>query len=161
MGRDSTPRAAQLRLAFAACMMAVALPACAGSSVMVGGPGVGIGFPTRRAEVFGDTVADRLYFGRGIPGGGAVADSAWGAFLGEVVTPRFPAGLTVYRVEGQWRNDDRTIGREQSFVLEIVHPAGPAADADLREIADEYKRRFRQEAVLRVTEPVHLRIYEE
>jgi hypothetical protein len=52
------------------------------------------------------------------------------------------------------------VEREPSVVVEIVHPTGPAAEADLREIADEYKRRFRQEAVLRVTVPVHVRTYE-
>jgi hypothetical protein len=150
----------QLRFVLA-CAAPLTLAACASSGLVVGGPGVQVGIPMRRtAAAFGDTVADRLYFGRSIPGGAIVSDSAWAGFLAQVVTPRFPAGLTVYRVEGQWRNDDRTIGREQSFVLEIVHPAGPAADAGLREIADEYKRRFRQEAVLRVTVPVHMRLYE-
>jgi hypothetical protein len=139
----------------------VALAACAGSSVMVGGPGVGIGFPTRRAEVFGDTVADRLYLGRNIPGGGTVGDSALAAFVDQVVTPRFPAGLTILRGDGQWRGANGQVEREASVVIEIVHPAGPAAEADLREIADEYKRRFRQEAVLRLTVPAHVRIYEE
>jgi len=160
MRTDSMPRATRLRLAFATCVMAAALPACAGSSVMVGGPGVGIGFPTRRAEVFGDTVADRMFFGRNIPGGGTVTDSAFAAFVDQVVTPRFPAGLTLLRADGQWRGEGGRVEREQSVVIEIVHPAGPAAEADLREIADEYKRRFRQEAVLRVTVPAHTRMYE-
>jgi len=160
MRTDSKPRRVQLRMVLAACVTAVALPACAGSSVMVGGPGVGIGFPTRRAEVFGDTVADRLYFGRNIPGGGTVGDSAFASFVDQVVTPRFPAGLTILRADGQWRGENGQVEREQSIVIEIVHPTGPAAEADLREIAEEYKRRFRQEAVLRVTVPAHTRMYE-
>ena len=147
-------------------LVAFALPltaaACANSGVMVGGPGVQVGIPIRRqAAVLGDTVADRLYFGRNIPGGSAtVTDSAWSVFLREVVTPRFPAGLTVYRAEGQWRGEDGTIVGEQSFVLEVVHPAGPAAEADLLAIAEEYKRRFNQEAVMRVTLPARPRFYE-
>src|SRR5262249_4797549 len=40
-----------------------------------------------------ELVADRLYFGRAIPGGGSVSDAAWTKFLEEVVTPRFPEGL--------------------------------------------------------------------
>jgi hypothetical protein len=139
----------------------MALAACANSGVMLGGPGVQVGIPIRRQAALSDTVADQLFFGRSIPaGGGVVSDSAWGAFLREVVTPRFPAGLTVLHAEGQWRENDGRIVREESFVLEIVHPAGPAADADLREVAEEYKRRFRQEAVMRITLPARQRFYE-
>ena len=89
-----------------------------------------------------------------------MSDSAWSVFLREVVTPRFPAGLTVYRAEGQWREDDGTILSEQTFVLEIVRPAGPAAEADLRQIAEEYKRRFNQQSVMRVTSPARQRFHD-
>ncbi|HEU4558145.1 MAG TPA: DUF3574 domain-containing protein [Longimicrobium sp.] len=141
----------------------LAFAACAGSGIMVGGPGVQVGIPVGRttsAAVTGDTVADRLFFGRNIPGGGTVSDSAFAAFVDEVVTPRFPDGLTIYRADGQWRGESGRVEREQSVVIEVVHPAGPAADGELREIAEEYKRRFRQEAVLRVTVPVRMRAYE-
>ncbi|HKP74209.1 MAG TPA: DUF3574 domain-containing protein [Longimicrobiaceae bacterium] len=145
-------------------LLVLALPlagaACANSGVVVGGPAMQVGFPVRRPVAMGDTVADRLYFGRGIPGGGVVTDSAWGAFLREVVTPRFPDGLTVYSTYGQWREPDGRIAREESFVLEIVHPAGPNADADLLQIANAYKQRFRQMAVMRVTTPARQRFYE-
>ena len=150
----------RLRL-LVALVFPLASAACAQSGIMVGGPGVQVGIPVRRqALAFGDTVADRLYFGRDIPGGGVVTDSAWDAFLREVVTPRFPDGLTVYRAEGQWRERDGRIVREASYVLEVMHPAGPSADSDLREVAEAYKRRFRQEAVMRATSPVRLRFYE-
>ncbi len=138
----------------------LAFAACANSGLVLGGPGVQVGIPVRRTAAIGDTVADRLFFGRNVPGGGTVSDSAFAAFVDEVVTPRFPAGLTLFRADGQWRGASGRVEREPSMVVEVVHPAGPAAEADLREIADEYKRRFRQEAVLRVTIPVHMRLYE-
>lgn len=148
----------RLLLAF---VLPLAAAACANSGVMVGGPGMQVGIPMRRAAVMGDTVADRLYFGRDIPGGGGtVSDSAWSAFLREVVTPRFPTGLTVYRAEGQWREDDGRIVSEPSFVLEVIHPSNPAIEAALRDIAEDYKRRFRQEAVMRITSPARPRFYE-
>ena len=37
-------------------------------------------------------VADRLFFGRAIPGGGLVSEAEWTAFLAEVVTPASPTG---------------------------------------------------------------------
>lgn len=102
------------------------------------------------------SIADRLYFGRAIPGGGTVSDVEWAVFLRDVVTPRFPAGLTVWRAEGQWRDAAGTVVREESFVLELIHPADAASDTAVREIIDEYKRRFRQESVMRVQDRVHV-----
>lgn len=102
--------------------------------------------PTRAVAV----VADRMFFGRNIPGGGTVSDSAWSVFLAEVVTPRFPAGFTVFRSEGQWRGADGTIEREAGFVFEAHHPQGQPADSVFAAVATEYCRRFRQEAVLHV-----------
>lgn len=104
-------------------------------------------------------VADRLFFGRDIPGGGTVSEEAWTAFLAEVVTPRFPDGLTIWRAEGQWRDAQGAIVREASFVVEVFHPADPAADAALNEIATEYRRRFRQEVVLMVRGPVRVEFF--
>lgn len=95
-------------------------------------------------------VADRMFFGRNIPGGGTVSDSAWSAFLAEVVTPRFPAGFTVVRAEGQWRGTDGAMEREASFVFEVHHPQGLPPDSVFAAIGTEYCRRFRQEAVLHV-----------
>lgn len=68
-------------------------------------------------------VAHRLYFGRGIPDGGTVGDGEWTTFLGDVVTPRFPAGLTVWRAQGQWRDASGVVQAEDVIVLEILHPA--------------------------------------
>ncbi|MEA2490549.1 MAG: hypothetical protein QOH21_2341 [Acidobacteriota bacterium] len=98
-------------------------------------------------------IADRLFCGRGIPGGGTVTDVEWATFLAEVVTPRFPDGLTVWRAEGQWRDAAGAVQHEPVMVLEILHHGDPAARASIEAIAREYRRRFRQEAVLRVTVP--------
>src|SRR3954470_12851916 len=74
-------------------------------------------------------VADRLFFGRNIPGGGTVSDSGWTVFLAEVVTPRLPAGFVAARTEGQWRGADGATVREAGFVLEVEHPQGQPADS--------------------------------
>lgn len=105
-------------------------------------------------------VSDRLYFGRCIPGGGTVSDEEWAAFLREVVTPRFPNGLTVLHAEGQWRDSLGVVVREPTVIIEIQHPADGRSDAALEEIAAEYKRRFRQEAVMRVRAPAVVEFFE-
>src|SRR5262245_42341316 len=75
-------------------------------------------------------IADRLYFGRDIPSGGTVSEADWQGFLRDVVTPRFPDGLTEWRAHGQWRGANGEIVREESFVLELIH--APGADADTK-----------------------------
>src|SRR5262245_20195686 len=66
-------------------------------------------------------VADRLFFGRAIPGGGFVSEAAWSAFFHEVVTTRFPEGLTVWRAEGQWTDPSGRLVHEMVMVLEVFH----------------------------------------
>jgi hypothetical protein len=95
-------------------------------------------------------VADRLFCGRSIPGGGFVTDVEWATFLAEVVTPRFPDGLTVWRAEGQWR-DASGIVHEPVMVIEVLHHGQPEARDAVDAIAREYRQRFRQETVMRVT----------
>jgi len=96
-------------------------------------------------------VAERLYFGRNITDTLGVTDSAWAVFLKDVVSSRLPDGFTVWKAEGQWRGADGRSRREPTFVLEVVHPArAPAIDSAIVGIIAEYKRWFRQEAVLRV-----------
>jgi hypothetical protein len=108
----------------------------------------------RAASAIQASISDRLYFGRSIPSGGTVSEADWAAFLREVVTPRFPAGLTVWRAEGQWRDSTGVIVREDSFVLELIHAADARSDAAIGEIVAEYTHRFRQDSVLRVRDRV-------
>lgn len=97
-------------------------------------------------------IQDTLYFGTGIPDGGVVTPDAWSTFLAEVVTPRFPQGLTVAQAAGQWRGDNGAIVQEDSYVLQLVHSGDAANAQSVVEIIDAYKMQFRQEAVLRVSE---------
>lgn len=105
-------------------------------------------------------IADRLFFGRAIPGGGSVSEEEWAAFLAQEITPRFPEGLTVWHAEGQWTDSHGQLVRESVLVVEVLRPAGPRADQSLTAVAREYQRCFRQGAVLRVTTPALSLLYE-
>jgi len=94
-------------------------------------------------------VRDMLYFGRNTPGGIELSDSAWQQFVDEVVTPRFPAGLTIWDAAGQWRGSSGKVERERSKVLSLLHPGDSLSEGSVAEAISEYKRRFAQEAVLR------------
>ncbi len=97
-------------------------------------------------------IRETLYFGRNRPGG-TVSETEWQRFLTEVVTPRFPQGLTVLEASGQWQGAAGVVEQERSQVVTIFHPDNEAARRSIREIAQEYKRRFQQEAVLRERAP--------
>jgi hypothetical protein len=71
-------------------------------------------------------VAETLFFGTNIPGGGVVTDAEWTAFVSEVVTPRFPDGLTTWSASGQWRGASGTVEREGAHVLTLLRTADAA-----------------------------------
>jgi hypothetical protein len=75
------------------------------------------------ACALGDTalVRDIVYFGRNRPGRGSVSDAEWQGFLNEVVTPRFPAGLTVVQATGQWKGQSGVVEQERSEIVTLLH----------------------------------------
>lgn len=95
------------------------------------------------------SINDLLYFGRAQPHG-TVTQDEWAAFLGDVVTPLFPAGLSTWPASGQWRDRSGLVTHEPSFVLDLVHPDDERSENSVRAIMASYKSRFQQEAVLRV-----------
>jgi acyl-CoA synthetase (AMP-forming)/AMP-acid ligase II len=102
-------------------------------------------------------VKTELYLGLSRRDGTVVSASEWGEFLEAVVTPRFPEGLSVVDVAGQWRDDGGRVCREPSKLLILIHRPGPASDGAIEEIRALYKQRFGQESVLRTDQPVAAR----
>jgi len=94
-------------------------------------------------------IVDSLYFGTAMPSG-QVSAADWQQFLAEVITPRFPEGLTAWSAAGQWQNPSGELQKEDSYVLHVVHKDETKYETAVHEIVDAYKTRFRQEAVLRV-----------
>jgi hypothetical protein len=93
----------------------------------------------------------QLFFGRNIGQTVGVSEEDFTRFLDEVVTPRFPDGLTVQDSQGRWRYkgvDDHEPSKVVTLIL-----VQPADRAKIREIAAAYEARFRQDAVLIVARP--------
>lgn len=95
-----------------------------------------------------------LYFGRDIDGRAEVSDADWAKFLADEVTPRFPDGLSVSEVAGQYRDPSGRIVRERSKRLVVAVFDAPAHAAKVQAIVDTYKARFGQHSLLRVERPV-------
>ena len=94
-------------------------------------------------------IMESLYFGTAMPGG-QVTQAQWQQFLADVITPRFPDGLTAWAAAGQWRNPSGELHKEDSYVLHVVHAEEQRFEKAVHEVISEYKSRFNQEAVLRV-----------
>lgn len=99
-----------------------------------------------------------LFFGTAKPDG-VVTDEEFFAFVDEVVTPRFPDGLTFYKAEGQFR-DGEVIIKEDSFVLILLYPVEDFRQASRRinAIREAYKAQFQQQSVLRADDPFAVRV---
>lgn len=104
---------------------------------------------TCRAGLEPKTTVD-LYFGRDTGPSLGVSDADWARFVDEEITPRFPAGLSVSDISGQWRGDDGVIVREPSKGVMIVLSGEEGETARLNAIRDAYRQRFRQESVMLV-----------
>ena len=97
-------------------------------------------------------IRTELYFGMSRKGGADISEAEFQGFVDEVVTPRFPSGLTILDARGQWREDDSTLAKERSKVLVLIYPRSErrSANTKIEEIRAAYKSRFTQQSVLRV-----------
>ncbi|MEZ0224613.1 MAG: DUF3574 domain-containing protein [Alphaproteobacteria bacterium] len=91
----------------------------------------------------------KLYFGMNKPTGGTVSAHDWQAFVDTDIAPRFPEGFTVVDAHGAWlgRAEGKTISENSKIVIRLHDGAQSKA---IEEIIDSYKKKFAQEAVMRV-----------
>ncbi|MEW6733585.1 MAG: DUF3574 domain-containing protein [Acidobacteriota bacterium] len=92
-----------------------------------------------------------LYFGSAKPDGTVVTEAQFQQFVDQVVTPRFPDGLTLLVGLGQFRDSSGTIIKERSMLLILLYPASAQSSSSpkIEEIREAYKQQFQQESVLR------------
>jgi hypothetical protein len=104
-------------------------------------------------------VDTRLYFGLGpadAPDKG-VPDAAWRDFLDQEVTRRFPSGLSVLDVYGQWQSPHQpTPERIRSKLLVIDYPETADNEARIEAIRAAWKQRTHDQSVLKVTQPADI-----
>jgi hypothetical protein len=101
-------------------------------------------------------VQTELYFGLGpadhLEKG--VSEKDWRDFLDKEVTPRFPAGLSVVDVYGQWENNGSTAPeRLRSKCLIIDYPDTQANREKIEAIRSAWRQRTGDQSVMRVTGP--------
>lgn len=104
-------------------------------------------------------VDTKLYFGLGPadhPEQG-VSEAQWRAFLDKEVTPRFPDGLTVIDVYGQWQGKQESMPeRLHSKMLLIYYPDSSDNRGKIEAIRAAWKQHTGDQSVLRVTQPAEV-----
>lgn len=94
-----------------------------------------------------------MFFGRDVGAELGVSEADWQKFIDDEVTPRFPDGLSVFDVFGQYRGAGGVFVREPSKALLLVLSGAPDEHDKVRAIRDAYKARFRQESVMLIERP--------
>jgi len=101
-------------------------------------------------------VDTQLYFGLGPadhPEQG-ISETKWREFLDGEVTPRFPDGLSVLDVYGQWQGKNQTTPeRLHTKMLVILYPDSAENRGKIDAIRAAWKKMTGDQSVLRVTVP--------
>jgi hypothetical protein len=139
-------------LAASGCAHPSASPSAAAAAPTLGGDPAHPG----RAQGWVDT---KLYFGLGPadhPEQG-ISEAAWRNFLDKEVTPRFPAGLSVLDVYGQWKSEGSSqVERLRSKLLVIDYPDNSENRAKIDAIRTAWKQKTGDQSVLMVTAPAEV-----
>ena len=100
-------------------------------------------------------VDTKLYFGLGPadhPERG-ISEADWRVFLDREVTPRFPSGLSVVDVYGQWQGKgELNVERLRSKMVMILHADTQESRDKIEQIRAAWKQKTGDKSVLRVTE---------
>lgn len=98
-------------------------------------------------------IRSELFLGMSRKDGQPIAASEVSAFFDEEVVSRFPAGTTLVSANGTYGSRTTGIIHEQSLLLTILHSSELASWTKIQELAEIYKTRFQQEAVMIAMSP--------
>jgi Protein of unknown function (DUF3574) len=83
-----------------------------------------------------------------------MSEASWREFLDKEVTTRFPSGLSVMDIYGQYQGRRHTtVSRERSKMLVILYPQTAENAAKIEAIRSAWKQRKGDESVLKVSIP--------
>ena len=146
------------QLLVAAASVALALSACTDHRPAAATPTIAptlTGDPAHPGVTQG-WVDTKLYFGLGLadhPEKG-ISEARWRDFLDQEVSPRFPDGLSVLDIYGQWQGKTQsTPERLRSKLLIIDYPDTQQNRDKIDAIRTAWKKLTGDQSVLRVTQP--------
>jgi Protein of unknown function (DUF3574) len=105
-----------------------------------------------------ELIQQDLFFGRNIAGGGQVSEEEFDAFVDKIITPRFPAGLTIFDGDGQFKDSTGKIIEEPSKLVTLFVEDTPQTKRLINQIVTSYLQQFQQESVLQLTNKDELKV---
>jgi hypothetical protein len=149
----------QMRSAFLSIVLALVTAGCArphtAPAAQAAAPTL-TGDPAHPAQTQG-WVDTRLIFGLGPADhlDQGVSEADWRAFLDKEVTPRFPSGLSVLDLYGQWQGKDQPEPKRLRSKMLIIYYADTQENrGKIDAIRAAWKQKTGDQSVLRVTGPV-------
>jgi mannose/fructose-specific phosphotransferase system component IIA len=128
------------------------------AEALVATAALSLAFAVDSPDATASLIQKDLFFGRNIPGGGEVSEAEFAAFVDGIITPRFPAGLTIFDADGQFRDSTGNLIEEQSKLVTLFVEDTPVTETAIREIVTAYLQQFNQESVLQVTNEDELKV---
>jgi Protein of unknown function (DUF3574) len=92
-----------------------------------------------------------LFLGGNIPGGGH-SQQQFQAFVDKVITPRFPAGLTIFNAKRQFKDSTDTPIKEPCKVVRLLLEDTVKNETAIDEIIRAYQQQFERASVLLVVD---------
>jgi hypothetical protein len=100
-------------------------------------------------------VKSEIYCGLEKQAGGTVTQAEFADFLNQVVTPAFPAGLTVFDAYGQMQKTDKAIVKQTTKVLLLVHQKTKANADAIQKVISSYRSRYGNPQVMYLQSPTN------
>jgi DNA/RNA-binding domain of Phe-tRNA-synthetase-like protein len=99
-----------------------------------------------------ESIEANLFFGRNIKGGGEVSEAEFQDFVDREITPRFPDGLTIFDVGGQFLDSTDTLIKEKTKGVTLILEDTSVNERAIDEIITAYLQQFQQESVLLIVD---------
>ena len=82
-----------------------------------------------------------------------MTDAEFADFLTRVVTPAFPAGMTVVDAYGQMQNSSKNIVKQHTKVILLVHQKSQANSDAIQKVISSYRSTFGNPQVMYLQSP--------
>lgn len=106
----------------------------------------------------GSLTETRLYFGRSIPDGSIIPDSAFDGFLRSQIAQVFSSGFTLFQASGAWVNRETGILEfENTQVISSFNRMRPTLSKKIDRLRAQYQLQFHQQSVMRVDKKLKVR----
>lgn len=104
-------------------------------------------------------IKTELYLGKDNSSGYEITPKQFNDFLDKVVTKYFPKGFTVYDAYGQIQESDKTITKQATWVVVLVHENTQKNENNISTVISKYRKQFQNPDVMRTISPIEVQFY--